>query len=66
MFETAEFENDETVYAELACDVDSDVTISVNFRISFNANDRIVLVLIITIFKFEEFKGDETSCRTRA
>ena len=42
-------------------DSDCDVTISVTFRISFHANDTgLMLVLIITIFEFEELKNDET------
>ena len=40
---------------------DYDVTISMTFRISFNANDTgLMLVLIITIFEFKELKSDKT------
>ena len=61
IFEAEELEHDETFYAELTRDLDSDVTIFVTFRISFNANDTgLMLVLIITIFKFEKLKSDET------
>ena len=42
-------------------DSDCDVTISVTIRIFKNANDTgLMLVLIITIFEFEELKRDET------
>ena len=63
IFEAEELENDETIYAELTRDLDSDCdfTISVIFRISFSANDtELMLVLIFTIFEFEELKSDET------
>ena len=65
IFEAEELENDETIFAELTRDLDSDcdVTISVTFR-SFSQckwhGVDAVLVLIITIFEFEEHKSDET------